>query len=414
MGMNPLKEKGTPLEKQVRSWNELNSKPYNRNEVHPYTRSRIMLMNGLETHQALFSHYLLRHNDNPEIREKITLLRRIELQQQKLINWLIPPEESLIEQALGYEQAEVDLTAWLARTEPDTYVKSALNYGLLEDLDHLYRFANLYDISENGDAEKIVGDLTEVLPGRPTADQHQFPFDTIRRSVPLQKTNILSKLHLVTMDSLEQQTMMFYMNAGNRISSPLGRGLFQEIAMAEEQHLTQYGSLNEPGPSAMETFLLHQYNECYLYHSCLESETDSRVKNIWAQMLENEIEHVKTAAFLMQKAEGRDPESVVPSKIPKLTIFDSNKEYIRAVLSEQVELTALGEKYLPYSKLQADSQLHSYQKRVNSEGYIPSMQVVGENIRRNGQDYRIESRGPHPLEGMRERNSVQRVMKNLF
>lgn len=412
MGMNPLKNKGTPLEEQVRSWNELNSKPYNRNEVHPYTRSRILLMNAVETEEALFSHDLLRQNDNPETREKITLLRRSELQQQKLINWLVPPEESPIEQAMGYEQAEVDLTAWLARTEPDPYVKKALNFGLLEDLDHLYRFANLYDLMENGDAEKVVGDLTEVLPGRPTADQHQFPFDTVRRNIS-EKTDILTRLHLLTMKPFEQQTMLFYMNAGNRILAPLGRGLFQEIAMTEEQHLTLYNSLNGPGPTALEMLLLHQYHECYLYYSCLESETDSRIKSIWAQMLENEIEHVKTAAFLLGEVEGRDPESVLPSRVPKLTIFDSNKEYIRAVLNEQMQLTALGEEYLPYSKLPPGSEYHSYQKAVKGEGGIPSMQVIGENIRRNGQDYRIESRGQHPVEGMRVRNTVQRITNNI-
>ncbi len=40
MAFNPLKEKGMPVEKQLRSWDELNVTPYNKNEVHPYTRTR--------------------------------------------------------------------------------------------------------------------------------------------------------------------------------------------------------------------------------------------------------------------------------------------------------------------------------------------------------------------------------------
>ena len=45
--MNPLKKKGMPLEKQLRPWSELNVKPYDKNSIHPYTRARIILMNGI-------------------------------------------------------------------------------------------------------------------------------------------------------------------------------------------------------------------------------------------------------------------------------------------------------------------------------------------------------------------------------
>ena len=56
MGFNPLEEKGTPMEKQFKNWSELNVQPYNKNEVHPYTRTRCILMNGIEVEAALFSH----------------------------------------------------------------------------------------------------------------------------------------------------------------------------------------------------------------------------------------------------------------------------------------------------------------------------------------------------------------------
>ena len=51
-----------------------------------------------------------------------------------------------METTLGYEQVAVDLTAWLARHEPDPMLKQALDFALLEGFDHLYRYANLYDL----------------------------------------------------------------------------------------------------------------------------------------------------------------------------------------------------------------------------------------------------------------------------
>ncbi len=411
MTFNPLQEKGRSLEQQFRSWEEMNLAPYGKSEIHPFSRARIILMNGIEMEAALFSHGFVRQSDNPEIREKLTILRRIEQQQQKMINWLIPPEESVLETAMGYEQTEIDLTAWIARTESNSYVKAVMNYGLLDDFDHLYRLANLYDLTEQGDGEKIVGDLTEILPGRPTADQHVHPLDTLRAAVKFDRSDILTRLHLLTLFSTEQQTLNFYSGAGNRISSSLGRSLFQEIAMAEEQHVTFYECLIDPGRSWLERLLVHEYNECYLYYCCMESEGDSRIKWVWQQFLEDEIEHLKVASFLIQEVEGRDPMEILPDHFPKLTILDSNKEYIRSVLAEQVDLTTIREQFLSMSKVDAGSFLLTYQNAVNGKGLVPSLQVIAESIRRNGEDFRNEQRGPHPVESMRDRNIVQRVIK---
>lgn len=98
-----------------------------------------------------------------------------------MVNWLIPGDQTALEITLGFEQVAVDLTSWLARHEPDPHVKAALDYALLEDFDHLYRYANLYEMAEGNTAEAIIGEeLTEVFPGRPTINEHQHPGDTIR------------------------------------------------------------------------------------------------------------------------------------------------------------------------------------------------------------------------------------------
>ena len=48
MAFNALKEKGLPLEKQLRNWHLIVREPYNKNEVDCYTRTRQILMNGIE------------------------------------------------------------------------------------------------------------------------------------------------------------------------------------------------------------------------------------------------------------------------------------------------------------------------------------------------------------------------------
>ena len=58
--------------------------------------------------------------------------------------------------------------------------RPAYQFGVLEDFDHLYRYANLYELIEHRQAEKIVDALTEVMPSRPTKFHHRHPIDNVR------------------------------------------------------------------------------------------------------------------------------------------------------------------------------------------------------------------------------------------
>jgi len=49
--------------------------------------------------------------------------RRVEDQQQTTINWLNPGDATNLETTLAYEQVAIDLTGYLARHEPDPYVR---------------------------------------------------------------------------------------------------------------------------------------------------------------------------------------------------------------------------------------------------------------------------------------------------
>jgi hypothetical protein len=103
----------------------------------------------------------------------------------------------------------VNLTAFLARTEPDQYVKAALDFALLEDFDHLYRYAKLMDLVLGKAAGEVTGKYTEITVGRPTLAGHRHPFDEIRKHYKANSADILTKLHVMTIVAAEQQTMNF-------------------------------------------------------------------------------------------------------------------------------------------------------------------------------------------------------------
>lgn len=401
MAFNPLEEKGIPLDDQTRNWRELNVEPYKKSQVHPHSRTRGILMNGIEVEAIMFSHQMHRNTLDSDVRKQLAQMRRIEQEQQKAINWLIPGDESTIEVTLGYEQLAVDLTAWLGRHEPDPYLKQVYDFALLEDFDHLYRYANLYEMLEGKKAEQICSDLTEIMPGRPTIFEHRHPHDEIRRPATAPASDPQSLLNALTIVAGEQQTMNFYMNIGNRYQEPIARATYQEIAQIEEQHVTHYGSMLDPAASWLENLVLHQWHECWMYWSMMQDEPDARVKAIYELHLNMEIEHLRIASELMRKIEKRDPEEILPLHgFTEPLKLESNKGYVREVLATQIDLTSKDSDFVPVSTLPEDDRYFEHQRRVNDQ-WVPTEEVVRQNAEKNGREYRLETEGPHPVPGLR-------------
>lgn len=403
MSFNPLQERGIPLEKQLRNWSELNVTPYDTRAVHPYSRCRAIFMNGIEVEAIINSHQFARHTADTGIKQKLALVRRIEQQQQKAVNWLIPGDESPIARTIGYEQVAVDLTSWLARQEPDPYLKMVYDFALLEDFDHLYRYANLMDLMGEGrKAEEITGDLTEILPGRPTIFEHRDPRDELRRPMTLTAAHTQSVMNALTIVAAEQQTMNFYMNIGNVPEDPLARGLYLEIAQIEEEHVSHYESILDPSLSWLTNLVLHEYNECWLYWSCMQTEVDNRIKALWELHLNMEIEHLRVACELLRDVEGVEAESFLPAEgIREPLTFEPNKEYVREVLAKTVDLTAWDAQFLPVSELPADHRYFEYQRQVNAGG-VPSERVIERHREKFGGEYRFTTNGEHPVAPLRE------------
>ncbi|MDD4839332.1 MAG: hypothetical protein PHE93_01505 [Clostridia bacterium] len=403
MTFNPFNEKSKKVKDTFEDWKTLYPDSYDKNEVSPFTRLRIILMNGTEYEATWFSHQFNRHCTDNDIRREIALSRRIEQQQQKRIACLKPIDESILETTIGYEQLAVDLTSILGAREPNKYVKKALDFALLEDFDHLYRYADLLEMEHGIHAERLVGDYTEIMPGRPTISEHRYPYDDVRRFVDNKSADLLTKLNIAIITAAEQQTMNYYMNIGQFYTSDLGRKLYSEIAMIEEQHVTHYGSLMDTRGTWLEENLFHEYVECYLYYSCMEDEEDAKVKKIWAQHLEQEIAHLQVAVQILEKYENKHWSEVIPNgAFPELLTFHSNKEYVRDVL-KSVGLTTEKEDYILAKDLPEDYEFFKYQKAVNKNSAdVASHNTISKYIEQNGLDYRFEV-APHPIRQLRDR-----------
>ncbi len=400
---NPFDHQGMKPEEMVRDWRSLNPIPYDKASTDPYTKTRVILMNGIEVEAALFLHQFHRHCCENDLRRELALTRRIEQQQQKIINWQAPANESTLEVTIGYEHVAVDLTAWLAQNEPDPYVKQALDFALLEDFDHLYRYANLLEMDQGIKAHEMIREYAEIMPGRPTISEHRHPYESVNRPVNFRTANILTKLNTLIITAGEQQTMNFYMNVGNRYPTDIGRGLYLEIGMIEEQHVSHYGALIDPNLTWLESMLLHDYAEAYLYYSFYLEEQHPAIKSIWEQHLRMEIGHLHKAAELLKKYEGKEWSQLLPATFPKPLHMKSNKNYVRQVLASQVHLGKDKEDYKNVSDLGPDHEFFAYQEKVNGDdSYVPSHKVVQDAIQKKGIDYRFQD-SEHPVPELQNR-----------
>ncbi|MBR2460028.1 MAG: hypothetical protein IKB34_02200 [Clostridia bacterium] len=397
--MNPFEIRPRPLESTLMDWKEIRPVSYDKRAADPYTRTRVILMNGTEFEATWFSHQFSRNCSDNHVRRVLALLRRSEQQQQKLISLIKPADETLLEHTIGYEQLAVDLTAHLAQRERDPYVKKALDFALLEDFDHLYRYADYMNLETGEKAENLVGRYTEIMPGRPTVAHYRHPYDTVRYHINNKRADLQTRLCVGIITAAEQQTMNYYMNVCGAYPCERGRWLYQEIGMVEEDHVTHYGSLMDPNATWFENLLMHQYTEAYLYYSCMETETDPRIRRIWEKLLEQEISHLHAAANLLQEQECKDWRRVIggDGSFPAPLVLRSNIDYVRHVQGRSVQMTGLRENYQCVNDLPPNADFFRYQGLVNRDlSSVQSHTVIEDHIRRFGTDYRFEV-APNPI-----------------
>ncbi len=402
--MNPFNEKAGTIEKDFQNWKQMYPKSYDKRAVDPYTKTRIILMNGTEFEANWFSHQMARHVNDNDLRRDLAMTRMIEKQQQLKIGLLKPANESVLEHTIGYEQLAVDLTAELAQRELDCNVKTALDFALLEDFDHLYRYANLLEMEQGIAAEWLVGRYTEIMPGRPTIAHHRCPLDNVKRFINAKESDTQTVLSTLIITAAEQQTMNYYMNVTPFACNDLARKVYQEIALVEEEHVTQYESLQDPNATWLEMLLWHEYAECYLYWSCYQTETDAYVKSLWEQNLMMEITHLHKAAELLKKYERKSPEEVIKDpKFPKPLSLQENIDYVRKILDTTVQFTSDKEEYRKIESLKKDARFFEYQDIINpTTRIVPSHQVIETYINRRGADYRYQV-APSPVPELRNR-----------
>ena len=403
MSINPFKVECKEVNEYFMNWDQMYPTSYDKNKVSPWTKVRVILMNGTEFESNWFLHQFARHCDDNDLRRDLALVRRQEQQQQKRISCLKPIDENILEETIGYEQLAIELTAILAQNEQNENNKKALDFALLEDFDHLYRFSNLLKMDYNINAEELVGKYTEIMPGRPTIAEHRHPYDSIRYPMINKDANDYSKLVASIITAAEQQTMNFYMNMAQLYDNDLGRRLFAEIGMIEEQHVSQYESLKDPNCTWLECWVMHEYTECYLYYSMMEQECDSYIKKIWKEHFEMEVSHLKLALKHLKKYEKKTEKDLFKKpEFPKLLIFGENKEYVRKVIEETINNTSYYEDYVDVNKLEDKDRFCFYQNVVNKkDNIVASHNVIEEIIDRFGEDYRYEDE-PHPINELQD------------
>ena len=403
--MNPYEVRTNDIEHYFMNWKQMCPKPYDKKKIDPYTKTRVILMNGTEFESNWFLHQFARNCNDNDLRREIALVRNQEQQQQKRISTLKPINENILETTISYEQLAIDLTAILAQNVTCKNTKAALDFALLEDFDHLYRFANLLKMDYGIDAELLVGKFTEIMPGRPTINEHRHPIDNVRIFGNAKKADLYTLLVANIITAADQQTMNFYMNMAQMYKNSTGRKLFTEIAMVEEEHVTQYESLKDPNYTWLEQWVMHEYTECYLYYSMMQDETDKYIKDIWEEHFYMEVAHLKKATELLKKYENKSVDHVLPTpEFPKLLSFKGNKAYVREIL-KTVGYTSVKENYILAKELPEDARFFKHLNNINGDDKnVASHMVVEKYIKRFGKDYRYEDKA-HPIKPLQVRDN---------
>jgi hypothetical protein len=332
---NPLDHSGIPLERQTRDRRELNVTPIDPEDVESSTRCRVIVMTGIENQAVRLDRHISRVDTDPELLASAEQLRSAEARQRRALAGLLPQPGSILEAALSYERAAVDLDSWLARMEPDPQRRQVYECDALEDFDHVYRYAEVLDLVRPRRAERLVDEVNDVLPDRADAEQAGHRYDEM--SAPAQ----MSKLNALTMLAIEQWMTEFYNTSDVGLVDPPARPVYREVRRVELEQVARHQALVDPA-TRWERLVLREYNECHLYYSFLQQESDLRVRALWDLHLQMELGQLRLACDLLRRFGGREPEEIVGTGLPEPLGFEGNREFLRRLLATHLDPDTLG------------------------------------------------------------------------
>jgi hypothetical protein len=94
-------------------------------------------------------------------------------------------------------------------------------------------------------------------------------------------------------------------------------------------------------------------------------------------MVQYELGHLHYVMELFQRLEGRDPAEVLPATLPDLIEFKSHREFVRKVLSQEVDLRANGTQFVDKAELPPDHRSIRYRDQLNAEGSPTEIVAAG-------------------------------------
>ena len=174
--MNPFELKPKKLENYISSNSSLALKAYDKHQVSPYTKVRIILASGTEFEANWYSHNMQRMTYNNDLRRELAMIRRIEQQQHKKLASLKPIDETILETTLTYEQVAVDLTAMLAKREKNA------NESRIRYLKKMIETAKVIKVEKKADAVCLFDTVTYYVEEDEEEETRQL-VTTLRQDV---------------------------------------------------------------------------------------------------------------------------------------------------------------------------------------------------------------------------------------
>jgi hypothetical protein len=117
---------------------------------------------------------------------------------------------------------------------------------------------------------------------------------------------------------------------------------------------------------------MHEACEVWNYYGCAQQETNPRIKAIWERFLDYELGHFALAKETFERIEKRDAMELMPAEMPDPIPYEEQRQFVRKVLAQEVDLRAFGTQYVP--KEEEGRASRDYREQVNAEG-SPSQSV---------------------------------------
>lgn len=312
------------------------SEPYSW-KMRPDLRNKLTAAYTLERQQMINYDYAMLHSSDELFRDFCARAEMEEELHQAMLGTLFGSNLSPWDLLVRTEMSFMQHMSTIVQSEQNVAVKSAINYILLDHINHARSLAD--NLARFGLDEELISEIRELPQGRELSQQFVETKDLLK--TPYSETDdVVTKVNLRLARAWEISIRELLQSV--LLAAPVDQVklVCRELSVIENEHITIINSMINTHESQLESAFYDELAEVTILNRMFAAEKEKSAREVYEFIISEDERHLKILGGMLYDLEGKDPGELSSSKALYAQPRKTAENYLKDIASKELGVRA--------------------------------------------------------------------------